>query len=347
MAAFIRSRSFQIKGRKVQSKIRIGKEEFNTNIFLAPLSGCSDLAFRLIAREHGAKFCFFEMLDSTSLGRGTKKTLDILKTVKGDSPIAAQLLGADPAQMLRAAKVLLEHAKVSFLDINSACPARKVIKKLSGAYLLKEPTALYGAIETLSSSLSIPITVKMRLGYDNKDLDKLAALAMRCERHGASALFVHGRTRLEGYKGNVDYRAIKVIKDSVGIPVFGSGDILTAGLAKKMFDSTGCDGICVARGALGNPWIFREIEDYLGDGALPSRRPFLSKKAALKRHLSLIDRHKEISPSGKIGFMRKVALWYLKSFPKAKVIRGRIGRANSHRELLEAIDHTVTDYCNT
>ena len=322
----------------MQNKIRIGQREIGTNIFLAPLSGCSDLAFRLIAREHGARFCFFEMLDSTSLARGSRRTLGLLKTNEEDSPIAAQLLGGDARQMLQAAKVLLEHAKVLFLDINSACPAKKVIKKHAGAYLLKEPEELYRTVEVLASSLSIPITVKMRLGYDKKDLKELTAIAKQCERYGARALFVHGRTRLAGDKGDVGYPAIKAIKDSVGIPVFGSGDILTVALADKMFEETGCDGICVARGALGNPWIFEEIEDHLKNGMMPPKRPLVSKKAVLKKHLLLVERYKEISQSGKIGFMRKVALWYLRSFPKAKVARGRIGCVKSYHELLEAID---------
>jgi len=318
--------------------INIGSTHISTNIFLAPLSGCSDLAFRLIARECGAKFCFFEMVDAHSLLSPNPKKFNILKTLKQDMPIAAQLLGADPAIMLDAAQVLLERVHVSFLDINSACPVKKVVKKKAGASLLKTPKVLACLIRTLASSCSVPITVKLRLGFNKTDLPALLDLVKSCEASGASALFVHGRTRAQSYSGDVNYGAIRAIKQAVKIPVFGSGNVFTAQLAKHMFDETDCDGILVARGAFGNPWIFRDIESYIQHGTVPSEKDISLKKAALKKHLSYIAQYKDCTPRGKVGFMRKVALWYLKGFPNASKIRGQVGAIPDYEALLHFIE---------
>ena len=318
--------------------IHIGSTQIATNIFLAPLSGCSDLAFRLIARECGAKFCFFEMVDAHSLLSPNPKKFTILKTLEQDTPIAAQLLGSDPAIMLDAAQMLLEHVTISFLDINSACPVRKVIKKKAGAFLLKTPEVLSRLIQVLASSCSVPITVKLRIGFNTTDLPALLDLAKLCEASGASALFVHGRTRAQGYSGDVNYGAIRAIKPAVQIPVFGSGDVFTPQLAKQMFDETDCDGILVARGAFGNPWIFRDIEDSIHHSTVPSEQTISVKKAVLKRHLAYIAQYKDCTPAGKVGVMRKVALWYLKGFPGASKIRGQVGAIPDYETLLYFIE---------
>jgi len=319
--------------------IKIGSKKIDTNIFLAPLSGCSDLAFRLISREHGAKFCFFEMVDSNCLVRGPRhKTFSILKTVERDTPIAAQLLGSDPSVMLKAAREVMGCAKIAFLDINAACPAKKIIKKKAGSYLLYDQRTLSKIVKKLSSGLSIPITVKMRLGYETETLKDILKFAKTCESNGAQAIFVHGRTRAQGYMGEIDYESIKAIKDSVKIPVFGAGNILSPELAKKMFDQTGCDGILVARGALGNPWIFSQIKEYLNTGRTMPPVNFSAKKAALKKHLFYVERYKLMSPSNKAGFMCKVAMWYLRGFPKATRIRQKISIVKGYEEMIKLID---------
>jgi len=319
--------------------VKIGSRKASSNIFMAPLSGCTDLAFRLVAREHGVELCFFEMIDAHSIIYGpSKKTLSILKTVPEDVPMAAQLLGKDPEIMLSAAKRILDLAEISFLDINAACPVKKVIKKHCGAYLLKEPKYLYEVIEKLAHALPVPVTVKIRVGYDKTDNDAIASIVKRCAQSGAAAIFVHGRTRLEAYAGDIDYCAIRRIKDAVNIPVFGSGNVFNADLAKKMFDETGCDGIMVARGALGNPWIFREIRDYLSSGRTAACAEAAQKKTVLKKHISYIERYKDCSPSGRVGFMRKVAFWYLKKFQNAKRIREKVTLVKSYDEMIQLID---------
>jgi nifR3 family TIM-barrel protein len=318
--------------------VQIGSRHIPTNILLAPLSGCSDLAFRLIARECGAKFCFFEMVDAHSLLCKNPKRFDILASVEQDRPIAAQLLGADSAVMLEAARVLLDHVRVDFLDINSACPVRKVIKKQAGAALLRTPDQLARVIDTLASALDVPITVKLRSGFTHIDLYALECLAKTCEIHGAAALFIHGRTRSQGYSGQVNYTPIRAVKHAVSIPVFGSGDVFTPQLAQQMLTNTGCDGVLVARGAFGNPWIFHSVETYLRAGQVLAAPSIEEKKRVLMQHLAYIDNYKRCSPSGKIGFMRKVTLWYLKGFPRASKIRGQVSTLPDYAALRQFIE---------
>jgi tRNA-dihydrouridine synthase B len=318
--------------------IKIGSAKIDTNVFLAPLSGCSDLAFRLIAREHGAKFCFFEMVDANALTRNLEKTICMLKTTKKDSPIAGQLLGADPSLMCDAAQKLISIVDISFLDINSACPVRKVVSKGAGAYLLEKPAALYAILKKLSSSLKIPVTVKMRIGYRGRDVENIIDISKRCEQNGAAAIFVHGRTQAQGYAGEVDYESIRSIKNSVEIPVFGTGNIFTPRLAKKMFDETGCDGILVARGAFGNPWIFKNIESYLGKGKLLPEPNLFIRKKVLKKHLAYIEKYKDSKSHCRIGFMRKVTMWYTKGFTYAAKKRDQIARIQNYDELLKLVD---------
>jgi nifR3 family TIM-barrel protein len=318
--------------------IKIGSVNIDTNVLLAPMAGCTDLPFRLIVREHGAKFCFYEMVDSNSLIYERHETYGNLKTDKKDLPIAIQLLGSDPSGMLKAAQRLLELVKVSFLDINCACPAKKVIKKKSGAHLLRDAPRLYSILERLIPELPLPITIKIRSGFDKKDDDHIVEMVKHCEDIGVSAIFVHGRLKTQGYAGDVDYSVIKRVKDAVHIPVFGSGNIFSGESAKLMLDETGCDGILVARGALGNPWIFREIEEYIKTGKSPKEISLSEKKKTLKKHLEYIDQHKSISLAGKVGFMRKVTIWYLKNIPAASNLRARITReTKSCQDILKIV----------
>jgi len=320
--------------------VQIGPINTHTNVFLASMAGCADLSFRLIAREQGAEFCFYEMSDSNSLVHGSgRKTADMLQAHPRDLPIAAQLLGSDPEIMLKAAKKLIEpDNNISFLDINAACPIKKVIKKKAGAYLIKEPEMLYRIIDRLSSSLSLPITIKLRTGYLTKDPERIVSIAKNCEQNGAKAIFVHGRTKEQGYSGAVDHDSIRAIKAGVKIPVIASGNILSAQKAKEMIDLTHCDGVLVARGACGNPWIFGQIKNYLRKGALLPDPTLKEKLAVLIKHLQYIEKYKLLSDRTKVGFSRKVAIWYLKQMKNAVVLRSEVGRAQSFQELYQMID---------
>ncbi len=317
--------------------LSIGSAKIPSKILLAPLAGCSDLAFRMIAREHGAKFCFFEMVDTNAVVYGPRrKTISILKTIKKDTPIAAQLLGRDPSMMLKAAHEILELTNIQFLDINAACPAKKAIKKKAGSYLLREPKQLNKIIKKLALSLPVPVTVKLRIGYDKVDHKELKKLVMGCESSGVSAIFIHGRTRSQGYAGEIDYDAIKLVKESVKVPVIGSGNIFDTETSKKMFSRTGCDAITVARGSLGNPWLFTDLEN--GNN---SNVPLKERVSVLKKHLDLTDKYKDLSPSGKVGYMRKIVLWYMRGFPDAPQLRCQISIVKSYEKMLKLLDEVI------
>lgn len=314
--------------------LKIGNYELPSRILLAPLAGCSSLPFRLIMRSYGAKFAFFEMIDANALPRN-KKSFKTLATTSKDSPIAGQLLGSDPELMLASAKIMLEHVGIKFLDINAACPVKKIVKKKAGAYMIKEPQLLYMVIKKLSSNLGVPITVKLRTGYDHIDRDNIAEIAKKCEINGASAIFIHGRTRSQGYSGPVDLGAIKAVKSAVTIPVFGSGNIFTPEQAREMMDATGCDGILVARGSFGNPWIFRNIERHL-EGKPLFIPTFEDRKKAALKHLKYLEKYNSSSSKGKVGLMRKSALWYMKGFASSARLRGEISSIKDQKDL-EAI----------
>ncbi|MCX5716619.1 MAG: tRNA dihydrouridine synthase DusB [Candidatus Omnitrophica bacterium] len=311
-------------------------------VYLAPMSGITDLPLRLMSRKFGAEQCFFEMLHSNSIIYGHPKNGRIIKTLKKDRPIAAQLLGADTGAMFEAAQKLLTLVDISFLDINSACPAKKVVKKGEGAALLQNRARLGRIIKKLSSNLDLPVTVKLRTGYSMRDVAECVKTAKLCEDKGASTVFLHGRTRSQGYSGDIDYESIRAVKKALKIPVFGSGNIFNPVMAEKMFVETGCDGILVARGALGNPWIFKDIRQYLKTGRLPRARNLSVKIKALKEHLDYINKYNDIKGSRKTGIMGRVAMWYLKGFPNASKVRGMIFRQRSYNELINLINSVTT-----
>lgn len=317
--------------------IKIGSYKLDSNILLAPLTGCADLSFRLISREHGAKFCFYEMVDVNSLIYGSVKNTDILKSHKDDKPIAGQLIGSDADSMFKAAKILLGLVDISFLDINAACPVKKMTKKFSGAHLVRDPETLHKMIEKLASNLTLPITVKLRTGYE-ETAKNIAGIAKNCEKAGASAIFIHGRTRAQAYSGAIDYESIRAVKENVSVPVFGSGNVMGPELAKKMLDATGCDGILVARGAFGNPWIFKSIEHYLKTGRILPKPTIEERIKVLKKHLAYIEKFSTSRNKSKVGFMRKMATWYLKHFPKSAIMRGNISKIMTYKDLISYID---------
>lgn len=317
--------------------LQIGSAKLETNILFAPLSGCSDLPFRTIAREHGCKFAFFEMFDSSALFHGHKKTLKMLSTNEDDSPIGAQILGSDPAMILDACRIILEHSKPALIDLNCACPAKKVIKKKAGSYLLKDPKRAAEIIKKMASSLPVPVTIKLRTSFGKTgDLEGLI-LAKIAQENGACAVFMHGRNVTQGYAGKVDYEAIKKAKEGLKIPLIASGDILTPQLAKEMLEKTGCDGITVARGAMGNPWIFNQIESCLR-GERPSSPSYEDIRQTAKRHLRLYRDFRQGKERYFLGHLRKIAMWYSKGLPYSKRAREAITNSGSYDEIVDILD---------
>ena len=243
------------------SPLSIGSLHLPCCAVLAPLAGISDMPYRLMNRRFGCCFAFTEMISARSLVNDSGRTLRMLATQPQDRPLGVQLVGNDP-QVLAQAIELLKPFNFDVIDLNAACPARKVVGVDQGAALMKEPARLEALLRAMVAASDVPVTVKIRAGWDNAT-QNACEVALRAQDAGVQAVFIHGRTRSQGYGGRVSYDIIAQVKQALSIPVIGSGDVFSSAHALEMLERTGCDGVMVARGALGNPWIFTEIQSAL------------------------------------------------------------------------------------
>jgi len=296
------------------------------------MSGISDLPYRLINRSFGCELAFTEMIGTDSLAHGSRNTLKMLLSRAEDTPLGVQILGRDPELIRRSLDILSEYS-FAVLDFNAACPVRKVVSRGKGAGLLKEPVWLQRLLQILVKNKKSPVTVKIRAGWDESVINA-PEIARRAQDAGVDALFIHGRTREQRYSGSVDYEIIRSVKESVQIPVIASGDALSPERIKCLFSETGCDGVAVARGALGNPWIFPESAEYLNTGRRPERPGGREIAQTMREHLSMtMDLYGEMI--GVIRF-RKYFSWYSRGMA-AKDLRKRAFGACSGEEMLHFI----------
>ncbi len=319
--------------------LSIGNLKLPSRVLVAPLAGISDSSYRLICRQFGASFTFVEMINARALTYKNKKTKKMLTIDPKDKPIGIQLLGCEIPYLEQAIGVLKEH-NFDLLDFNAACPVKKVCRRGEGAALMKEPKKLEGLLKTAVSHWKKPVTIKIRSGWDEnlKNAVEIGKLAQDC---GIKAIFVHGRDRKQFYKGNVDYKVIASVKKNVSVPVIASGDIFTAQSAEKMFDETGCDGILVARGGLGNPWIFKEIDSYLETGRIPEAPGIKEIAETLFFHLELsISEHGE---KNAVRVMRKFAGWYFKGHRFVRPLRQGINSVRTKKEFVEVVESLLKD----
>lgn len=304
-----------------------------SNLILAPMAGISDLPYRMLNRKFGAELAFTEMVNARSLSYGNVKALELLSSAKGDRPLGIQLVGNEPEYLNRAIEKLHKY-KFDILDLNAACPERKVVAKGEGAALLKDPKKLKRLLKILVRESKWPVTVKIRSGWD-KNAINARDTALYAEDAGVAAIFIHGRTRNQLYSGVVDYRVIRSVKDAVKVPVIGSGDVLSGPLARKMFDETGCDGILIARGALGNPWIFNEIKEYLGQGTVPERP---SRDTVIKTMIYHLNSSvKCFGAKRAVPSFRKFFCWYTKGLDNVRQLRVAACAAKTRKEMLATI----------
>ncbi len=300
------------------------------------MAGCTDIAFRLLARQYGMEFAFLEMVSSESLVRKTEKTFRLLKSVEADKPLGAQIVGCNPDVMGEAAS-MVEDLGFDLIDINIGCPVPKITGPGGGSALLREPKTAAEVIRKVVKSVkNIPVTVKMRKGYADPSGDEAVNIAKIAEDVGASAVTVHGRTREQGYSGIADWEAIGKVKRAIKIPVFGNGDVNNGEDAQRLIDISGCDGVMIGRGALGNPWIYKSIENTLNKKANPAYSPSTEeqREAALK-HLKL-----EIEYEGeKIGVLkcRRMICWYFKEQAGIAKFRAKINKATTFNEVEDLI----------
>lgn len=316
--------------------IKIGNVELKNNIFLAPMAGITDGAFRKICKEQNAGLVYSEMVSAKGIYYDDNGTKDLLKVDEIERPIAIQIFGSDPKIMGESASEVSKIADI--IDINMGCPAPKVVKNMDGSYLMKNPELIYEIVSEVCKNSKVPVTVKIRKGWD-KDHVNAVEVAKLIEKAGASAITIHGRTRDEFYSGTADWDIIKEIKQAVSIPVIGNGDITSAQKAKEMFEYTKCDAIMIGRGALGNPWIFNDIINYLKDGSENAKPTIDEIKEMMIKHLDLLVEQKGEYTA--IREMRKHIGWYIKGIPNAASIRNEINQIENLEELKNKINQKL------
>jgi len=260
--------------------MNIGPLTLSSPFILAPLAGYTDLAFRQLCREYGAGLCYSEMISCHGLVFQQDKTVQMIRTVPAERPVAMQLFGSEPEIMGEAAAILSE-LPIDLIDINMGCPVKKVLKKGAGAALLRNPALAARIIRLVRAHSKVPVTVKIRTGWNHESI-VAPGFAKMAEDEGAAAVILHARTWTDGFSGEVDLRVLEETKRAVSIPVIGNGGIMTYEQGQRMMDQTGCDGVMVARGALGRPWVFQPNRDE------PS---LVFRLRALSRHLDLLELH--------------------------------------------------------
>ncbi len=311
----------------------IGNVRFDSPLVLAPMAGISDLPYRLINRSLGCRFAFTEMISADSLVQKSVNTLRMLSSSPDDRPLGVQLMGNKIETLKRALDIISEYA-FDIVDFNAACPAKKVASKGKGSGLLRDPANLQKILKGIVDNSTVPVTVKIRAGWDETSLNAVET-GLRAQDAGVKGVSIHGRTRIQGYRGSVDYEIIRRVKEALDIPVIASGDALTPDLITRMFDETGCDAVAIARGALGNPWIFREADALMQNRTIPPRPDISEVTGIMKKHLVLITGYLG-ERIGVIHF-RKFFKWYTKGMA-LKDLKARAFLAETHDEMLGLID---------
>ena len=317
----------------------IGNVEIKNKIVLAPMAGISNTSYRKIIKEMGAGLIYAEMVSDKAITFGNAKTMDLLKMDESERPIAQQIFGADVDSFVSAAKKIVEEQHPDILDINMGCPVPKVaISSQAGSALLKDPDKIYEIVKAVVDAVDIPVTVKMRLGWDNNSINCIE-VGKLVEKAGAKAIALHARTRSQGYSGKADWSYIKRLKEAVNIPVIGNGDVLTCYDAKRMLDETGCDAVMIGRGVLGNPWLIRDCVNYLDNGEEPIEVEPKEKIEMLKRHFDMLVQDK--NEKSAVLEIRSHALWYIKGLPGSAAIKNQICSTKNKDEMFKILDEYI------
>lgn len=311
--------------------MKIKDVEIKNSICLAPMAGIADRAFRELCIGYGAGYVVSEMISAKGFTMGDKKSRQLMVLGEAENPAAIQIFGDDPAIMADAAKGCLEF-RPQVIDINMGCPAPKIAMNGGGASLMKKPELAGEIIKAVSSAVDIPVTVKIRKGWDDNSVNAVE-MAQIAEKNGASAIAIHGRTRMQMYAGNVDYDIIARVKQAVSIPVIGNGDIRDEQSAAIMLEKTNCDGIMIGRGALGNPWLFQRLNAYIGECRVLPEPSVTEKMAVMLKHIQKIIEYK-----GEYTAMREArhhAAYYTKGIRGGANFRKEMGFLETFEQLQE------------
>ena len=319
---------------------KIGNVEIKNQIVLAPMAGISNSAFRRIAKEMGVGLVVAEMVSDKAIYFGSQKTIDMLYMKDEERPISQQIFGSDKESFVYAAKYILENMKPDIIDINMGCPVPKVATRAqAGSALLKNPDKVYEIVKAVVEAVDIPVTVKIRSGWDEKSINAVE-IAKVIEKAGASAITVHPRTRAQGYSGKADWNIIKQVKENVKIPVIGNGDIKTCYDAKRMLEETKCDAVMIGRGVLGNPWLIRDCIDYL-NGKEIKEVTILDKLDMVIKHLNYLLEFKPEKSA--ILEMRTQIGYYLKGI--SKDYKQRFMKVNTKEAFMNLVSEVKNEYC--
>jgi len=298
-------------------------------VFQSPMAACTDLPYRRIARRFGCEIAYCEMVRDRAVVARNEQTMELLATAAWDHPLGMQLLGRDPATLAEAARIL-ESLGADVIDLNLGCPVNKIVRNACGSALLKEPDAVARILGELVPAVKVPVTIKMRTGYDEEDGDLFLTIVRMASAAGVAAITAHGRTRKQGFSGLANFDAIRAVKANATCPVIGNGNIRTGEDAAAMFEKTGCDAVMVARGALGNPWIYGEIAAQLDEKKEPGAVTPAERAAVLEEHFGLMCAH--YGDGMAIRRMRKIVPWYVKGVPGSAEMRNRANSLSTAAE---------------